>query len=75
MHNSCSFRRQQLQTQALQMGVPRAVRWQTKTALTTTLQVPHQTILSETVDRMEGLRRVPVMEVLARIGPNRAGSD
>src|SRR3990170_7428467 len=65
MRNSFSFRRQRLQTQALQMGVPRAVRWQTKTALTTTLQVSHQALLRETVDRMKRLGRVPVTEVLA----------
>src|SRR3989304_1780492 len=65
MHNSLSFRRQQLQTQALQMGVPRAVRWQTKTTLTTTLQVAHQAFLREAVGRMKRLGRVSVTEVLA----------
>jgi len=64
MHNSRSFRRQQPQTLALQVGVPCLVRRRTITTLTTTTQVMHQSLLNVAVHDMVRCGRITVTEVL-----------
>src|ERR1700685_3482480 len=64
MHIGTSRRRQPLQIELLQKGVPGLVGGAAKATLAATTQVTHQPRLNEVVDRAKAFRRIAVAEVL-----------